>query len=199
MNPYKEISTQMTSVDFEKYCFEILLSYGREEQLKDFVITYDEKLKSHDGTYQIDKHAEFTALNVKIKVIAECKRYSSKIKREKIVIFANKMKSLGVQKGIFMSTSGYQSGAVLYAKEHGITLLRIFDKHVMHIQNAASKKPKEFHDMELEFIKRMPKYYAYKMDEEQFPLERVYPNNEATKLMKQEILNSYKEKKTKRK
>lgn len=93
--------------------------------MKDFTIEHNKIIKGDDGDYQIDIFASFTAMGVKIKVLAECKRYSSPVTREKVVILADKVKQLGAHKGILISTSGFQSGALKYGDKHGIALLQI--------------------------------------------------------------------------
>ena len=65
------------------------------------------------------------------------------------------MRSLGAHKGIFISTSGFQSGAEEYANAHGIALIQIFDKQVMQIK--ASISP-EYDPMYIEFIKQLSSY-----------------------------------------
>ena len=37
----------------------------------------------------------------------------------------DKIRATGAQKGILISTSGFQSGAIKYASEHGIALIQI--------------------------------------------------------------------------
>lgn len=176
INPYSEFVANISPVEFEKYCYEILKAYAENENLNDFNISYNKKIGSHDGIYQIDIYAEFTAMSVKFKVIAECKRYTYPIEREKIVILADKVQSLGAQKGIFISTSGFQSGAVKYAKEHGITLLQIFDKNIIHIQNRCRAKDDLIDKMIEQIYISMPEYYAYEWDEFDFPYNQVYPS-----------------------
>lgn len=179
LNPYKDFISSITPREFEEYCHEILKAYAEEEQLKDFIIIHDSKMKANDGIYQIDIYAEFTAMSSRFKVAVECKRYSSKVSREKIAILADKMRSLAIQKGIFISTSGYQSGAIKYAKEHGITLLQIFDKQVMHIQNSFMSE--ERMRLRFEVIRKLPDYYAYIIDDNGLPFEKVYPTKSQEK------------------
>ena len=134
------------------------------------------------GQYQIDVYAEFIALSVKFKVIVECKRCTKPVEREKVVILADKVWSLGAHKGVLISTSGFQKGALEYAKKHGIALLQIFDKHVMNIQN--SLYPTNL--IQTEFIRQSPKYYAYQWDYslEDFPDRRIYPSESMNYLLK---------------
>ena len=117
----------LTPTEFEKYCCEILKGYAEKEQLKDFSITHNEKVKTHDGIYQIDVYAEFTALNSKFKVLCECKQYTSSVSREKVAVLHDKIESIGAHKGILLATSDFQSGAIQYAQEHGIALIKVED------------------------------------------------------------------------
>lgn len=137
----------ISPVDFEKYCKDILLGYAEKEKLMDFSITHDVKIQANDGVYQIDLYATFRAIGVDFKVICECKRYKKRVDRDKIVILADKVKSIGAQKGILLSTSGFQSGAIRYAKQHGIALIQVFDKgcefysHLSGIENYEENDP----------------------------------------------------------
>lgn len=185
MNPYRDVVSKISPTEFEKYCLEILKAYAESEALTDFNIAHDEKIKTTDGEYQIDIYAEFTALSVKFKVLVECKRYSRPIEREKIIILADKIQSLGANKGVLISTSGFQSGAVEYAKTHGIALIQIFDKHIMHIQASASPR----NNYQLEFIKQSPLYYAYQwgVSTSDFPDKKLYPTAIMDKELKKRI------------
>lgn len=178
LNPYRNFVSSITPLEFEKYCLEILKGYAETEHLQDFSIEHNVKLTAPDGTYQIDVYAKFMALGVEFKVLAECKRHSSPVSREIISVLADKVRSLGAHKGILMSTSGFESGAHIYAKEHGIALLQIFDKNVMHVLNACNPETEEQKKrifLMLEWIRRQPDYYAYEYSEMDFPNKKVYP------------------------
>lgn len=185
INPYRGFVADMTSTEFEKYCLDALNAYAEKEGLKEFSILHDTKIQASDGIYQIDVYAEFTALGVKYKTIVECKKYNYPIEREKVSILANKVISLGAQKGILISTSGFQSGAVEYAKNHGISLLQILDKNIMHIQNSINR---ELDFIRLEFYRRMPKFYVYEYDYQlDFPSKRIYPTDKIVQKIREEI------------
>ena len=64
----------LSPVEFEKWCTEILRGYAVERNLQDFVIKHNQKVVASDGNYQIDIYAEFTALEAKFKVLCECKK-----------------------------------------------------------------------------------------------------------------------------
>ncbi|MVO99556.1 hypothetical protein EDM21_08445 [Paenibacillus sp. N10] len=128
--------------------------------------------------------AEFVALSVGFKVIVECKRYTRPVEREKIVVLADKVRSLGAHKGILISTSGFQSGATEYARQHGIALLQIFDKYVMHAQASSNLQTDP---ILLEFIKQSPKFYAYQCDLNDFPDKKIYPSKTMVLEIKKKI------------
>ena len=195
-NPYQKLVASITPTDFERLCLEILKSYADAEHLPDFSIQHNIRIPADDGTYQIDVYARFIAMGVEFKVIAECKRYSSPVSREKVAVLADKVKSLGAHKGIMISTCGFQSGAYEYAKKHGIALLQVLDKNVMHIMNAA--KP-ETEDQKLEIFlmldwyNRMPKYYAKEYATMDFPDRTIYPTPKMIEKLRQEFFLTHKE------
>lgn len=80
-----------------------------------------------DGDYEIDISCSFEALGVEFRVIAECKRYKERVKRQVVSELHSKMQSLGYHKGIVFSVAGFQSGAIRFADQHGIALIQICD------------------------------------------------------------------------
>lgn len=187
LNPYRELVSTMSPIDFEKYCKKILMGYAEEEDLRDFIINHDKTIVADDGTYQIDIFAEFTALSVRFKVIVECKQYKRPIEREKVVLLSDKVRSLGAHKGILIATSGFQSGAIEYAKKHGVTLIQIIDKRIMHVQNSA--RPQHCEKMS-KYFDQMPEYYAYECnyDMEGFPDRQVFPPQSMRQQIKDKIM-----------
>ena len=111
--------------EFELTVFGFLKDVG--SKLDKFEIVHNSIETSHDGTYQIDIKANFEALGTNIKVLIECKKHNSAIKREVVQILRDKMQSLGAQKGIIFSTAKFQSGCIEYAEQHGIALVRIIE------------------------------------------------------------------------
>lgn len=193
-NPFRDFVASITPTEFEKYCVKILKGYAECEQLKEFAIVHNEKILVDDGEYQIDIYAEFTAIGVKFKVLGECKRYTYPIEREKVVVLADKVRSIGAQKGILISTSGFQSGAVQYAKAHGIALIQIFDKEVLHIQNSIIQKDAMFDKIRREYYINMPDFYAKQYDKDDFPNKDIYPTQKEREKIQKEIMLKYADK-----
>ena len=174
----------LTPTEFEEYCCKILRGYAEEDKLPNFTIKHNVKLSSSDGIYQIDVYATYTAMGAEMKVIAECKQYKNRVNRDKVVLLADKVRSLGAQKGILLSTAGFQSGAIKYAKEDGIALIQVFDTRVGWYSYSGG--PDSNLDDDDPFIygaRHMPVYQAHLITSDSDYPKSVYP----TRTMMQEI------------
>lgn len=188
LNPYKNLVADLSPIEFEKYCMNILKSYADKEDLKEFSIVHDKKISTSDGDYQIDIYCEFVAIGVKFKVLAECKKYKYPIEREKVAVLADKLHSIGAQKGILISTSGFQSGAAKYAKVHGIALIQIMDKYVRHVQNSARPRREMLDKLLIKWHNYLPNYVAMEYDEYGFPMEDIYPSRDEVQKIKERFI-----------
>ena len=121
--PTKEAFYDMTPTEFEKYSLEILQE--QFEGAPDFTIKHNVIERVSDGNYQIDGLINFKQAGLLFKVIVECKHYKSSISREKVVVLYDKLRALNAQKGILISSSSFQKGAIQFASEHGIALIQI--------------------------------------------------------------------------
>ncbi|MGH6870034.1 MAG: restriction endonuclease [Rhizomicrobium sp.] len=95
--------------------------------LSDYKSRHREIVAGADGEYEIDITARFTALGANYLTLVECKHYRRPVGREKVQALWTKMQSVGAQKGILFSVSGFQSGAVEFAEAHGIGLVEFVD------------------------------------------------------------------------
>lgn len=178
INPYRSLVADISPTEFEVFCVETLKAYAEKENLLNFTVAHNQHIKAADGTYQIDIWGEYTALGVKNKIIVECKKHSSPLKREVIAELYTKVQSIGANKGIVMSTSGFQSGAVQFAEKHGISLLQIVDNKVRHIVNSGNISVMK-QRLELEIERYLPPCFVLEWDcEDDFPYEQVYPTKE---------------------
>ncbi|SHS97691.1 Restriction endonuclease [Mycobacteroides abscessus subsp. abscessus] len=121
--PTEKAFMDITPEEFEKYSLDLLTE--QTQNLENLVIKHNVILETYDGNYQIDGYIEFTVMGIKYKTIVECKHYKSAITREKVQVLYGKIQSIGAQKGILISTSNFQSGAMEYARAHGIALIQI--------------------------------------------------------------------------
>lgn len=114
-------------------------------QLDSFEARHRELLPGTDGSYEIDITVRFHALGVQFLVLVECKYRKASIKREVIQVLHDRLRSTGAHKAILFSTSPFQSGAVAYARKHGIALVRIArGKPVMVAYNMLAKLIADF-------------------------------------------------------
>jgi restriction system protein len=98
--------------------------------LRHFTATHRKVLEGAGGQYEFDVVAEFEALGgASIIVLVECKYYGSSnpVKRDVVMTLHAKLADVGAQKGMLFSTSGFQRGALEYAKAHGIALVLVRD------------------------------------------------------------------------
>ena len=93
--------------------------------LSHFSVQRLEKLEGVDGEYEIDVTARFRALGAEFLVLIECKHYQHPVKREVVQVLFDRIRAVGGHKGMIFSTAKFQSGAIKYAKVHGIALVQI--------------------------------------------------------------------------
>ena len=83
-----------------------------------------ETVPGTDGDYVIDVVARFTALNAEFVVLVECKHHKRKVERQDVQVLHSKLQSVGAQKAMLFSVSGFQEGALEYGEVHGIALVQ---------------------------------------------------------------------------
>lgn len=126
--PVREAYLELTPEEFEKYSLELLSE--QTKGLENLKIEHNRIIEAFDGSYQIDGYIEFTVMGIKYKTLVECKHYKSSITREKVQILHEKVQSIGAHKGILISTSNFQSGAIQYASIHGIALIQLTEADI---------------------------------------------------------------------
>jgi restriction system protein len=80
-----------------------------------------------DGTYIIDVTARFHLAGMDFLILFECKRHKNPVKRSDVQVLLAKLQSAGAQKGVLVAATGFQSGALEFAKAHGIACVRLVD------------------------------------------------------------------------
>jgi hypothetical protein len=185
MNLYKEIVSKITPLDFEKYCLTVIKEYAEEENLNDFNIIHNKKIKKNDEDYQIDVFVEFMALKAKFKIFVECKRQKRPVERDEVILLNEKVQNLAAHKGILISTSGFQSGAIKRAEENGIALWQIIDKRIMFVRASISNIDEYY----LEYIKHSPPHYVLQYGDSisEFPNRQIYPSKNMEIELRQKI------------
>jgi restriction system protein len=132
-------NTKITSVQFELEVKKYLESTAGK--LRQFQTEHRESIDGHDGTYEIDIAARFRIFGADFLVIVECKHHKNSIKREHVQVLHAKQVTLGAQKAMLFSTSGFQEGAVEYAIQHGIALVRLASGETSYFARSANPTP----------------------------------------------------------
>jgi restriction system protein len=93
-----------------------------------FEVTGLRKLEGPGGEYELDAVAEFEIFGgARILILVECKRYTSRVERDVVMLLHAKVTDTGAHKGIVFATAGFQSGALKYAMAHGIATVSVID------------------------------------------------------------------------
>ncbi len=169
----------ITPLEFEKFCCDVLAGYAEEENIRDFKITHNKIIKAPDGKYQIDVYAEFTVMGAQFKVLCECKRYKYRVNREKVAVLHRKLESVGAHKGILISTSDFQSGAIEYGKAHGIALIKAEEYPFEYLSHSSGQPENDENDPFLYAEKRWPPYVAFDFTANSEKPYKVYPTRAA--------------------
>ena len=184
---------EMSPTEFERCCLDILSGYAEEEGLKDFTIKHNKIICAPDDRYQIDVYTEFTALGSHFRVLCECKRYKNRVNREKVAVLHQKLKSIGAQKGILISTSDFQSGAIEYAIAHGIALIKVEDYHFEYLSHSIGQKEDD-NDPFLYAEKHMPPYVGIACTTASGSPSKVFPTRAMIKKLYEEMNQQIREK-----
>jgi restriction system protein len=116
----QDLTVGMSPRDFEAEVKRHFDSLGIELR------SYESQLRPvaarYDGDYEIDVTAAFEALGIRILVLVECKHQRRPVAREVVQLLWAKLDSIAAHKGIVVSSSGFQEGAVTFARKHGIAL-----------------------------------------------------------------------------
>ena len=141
--PVIDTVLEMDPIDFEKYSLQVLQS--RTKGLDNVKFVHNKVVEAYDGNYQLDGYIEFEVMGVLYKTIVECKHYKKPISREIVQKVYDNIRAIGAQKGIVVSTSNFQSGAIDYARAHGIALIQMTETedifHTRSLYNVVMNHP----------------------------------------------------------
>ncbi len=114
-----------TSKEYEQLVLRLMTqNFEGIEGVNILNITHDIKLQGTSGhIHQIDVCYKFRIWTIDFLVIVECKQYGRKVSIEDLLTFQSRINDLNANKGVFVTTVGFQSGAIKYAKSNGISLL----------------------------------------------------------------------------
>lgn len=115
-----------TGIEYEILAKEVYEVIIEKEGFKNIEVLHNVKKEGFSKTnHQIDIYFEYTLAGAKHSVVIECKDYKNKVPQEKLMAFYSKITDLCANKGIFVSKAGFQKGAIIFAKSHGIELVEL--------------------------------------------------------------------------
>ena len=136
--PCKESILEMTPTEFEKHSLRILTE--QIQNIENCIFQHNKIIEVDDGNYQIYGYIEFELMGIKYKTLVECKHYKSSISREKVAVLYDKIRACGANKGVLVSSSNFQSGAVQYASKHGIALIQLTNSDSIYATRSGFKE-----------------------------------------------------------
>jgi hypothetical protein len=116
---------ELTAADYERAVAEIVRTANQE--VADWQVRHLESVEGVDGTYVIDVTVRFRLLGADFLTLFECKRHARPVERGDVQVLRDKLRSTGAQKGVLVAASGFQEGALVYARAHGIACVRLVD------------------------------------------------------------------------
>jgi len=106
--------------EFVNYVFSALLKLEESN----IVVTQNAYIRGRSGAkHEFDVYYEFDKARIIHRVAIECKDEAARTSKGHIIEFAGKIEDVDHLIGVVVSRNGYQKGAMLWAKHHGITLL----------------------------------------------------------------------------
>src|SRR5580693_10141071 len=93
-----------------------------------FTAVKDGQLTEPNGTvHAVDVSARRTVGGVELLWVVECKLWNTPVPKEKVAALKAIVDGVGADRGLTMSQSGFQSGAIQMAKQKNITLSSLED------------------------------------------------------------------------
>lgn len=133
-------------------------------------IIHDKKIKNKDQNYQIDVYYEFEQAEVNFKVLVERKNHNASIKLDYVQVSYSKLQELVCSKGVLVSTSGFQKGAITFAKDKDIALIRILKDEVIY-------ETRHLTNIDLKGLLKSP-VDQYRFQKIQFKVDQIISSNQ---------------------
>jgi restriction system protein len=118
-------SFELSPTDYERAVAELVRAVNHE--VTDWEVRHLDPLDGVDGRFVIDATVRFRLMGADYLTLFECKRHASPVKREDVQVLHDKLRATGAHKGVVVAASGFQKGALTYAKAHGIACVRLVD------------------------------------------------------------------------
>jgi restriction system protein len=116
----------MTPSEFEVFVEQWVLKNLEVPKRQKPKITRLKQFNGKGGSYKIDISVEFTILKgARLVIFVECKHLRRPVERDAMQVLLTKLHDARAHKGIVFSTSGFQAGAIEFAKTYGIGAVEV--------------------------------------------------------------------------
>jgi len=113
------------NIEYEKLVQKIFQGITDQNIATNIEVEHNRTLTGLKGSHQIDVYWKFNLNGVEYQTAIECKNYKSPIDIGKIRAFNDTLNDIQNINGVFVAKSGFQSGAIEYAKNSKIKLLEL--------------------------------------------------------------------------
>ncbi|WP_187992868.1 restriction endonuclease [Vibrio harveyi] len=166
---------KLSPVEYEIFVQEFHQKLLEHQGFSEIDVRHNEIVIGKSGNKnQIDVYWELPIAGLVQKFCVECKKWKSKVKKSDVASFITILNDVGNARGIYVTTAGFQSGAVKLAEEHGVILIHaepVIERHPARLEISVPKLSHlniEFNwDNDEDKLKRIEKY-IYKQKNE-FP------------------------------
>lgn len=115
-----------TGKPYEKLTQKIFSQIVNQNSVQNIDVQHDITLPGRTTSHQIDVYWKFEVGGLQYETVIQAKDWKNKVKKEQMLAFKAILDDLpSGTKGVFVSKSGFQSGAVEVAQAHGITLYEL--------------------------------------------------------------------------
>lgn len=115
-----------TGKPYEKLTQKIFSQIVNQNSVQNINVQHDVTLLGKTTSHQIDVYWEFEVGGLQYQTVIQAKDWKNKVKKEQMLAFKGILDDLpSGTKGVFVSKSGFQSGAIEVAQAHGIKIYEL--------------------------------------------------------------------------
>lgn len=115
-----------TGIAYEILTQNIFQTICNQDQIKNINVQQNVKLQGKATDHQIDVYWEYEIAGILYRTVVQAKDWAQPVTKAQLLAFKGVLEDLPEQpRGIFVTRTGYQSGAEQYAKAHGIVLYEL--------------------------------------------------------------------------
>ena len=115
-----------TGLPYEQLAQNIFDQIVNQDRVETIAVEQDVILQGKTVAHQIDVYWKFEQGGIEHQVVVQAKDWASAVKQEQLFAFNSVLSDLpGQPRGVFVTRTGYQSGAKQFAEAHGIKLFEL--------------------------------------------------------------------------